>query len=421
MTVKKALGLGILCAFSLSGLALAAPDSLDGHWRAAWMSSGGEIPVDLIIRTNPDGRLEAEVHNGPEVVRFSRVERRNGHVELTIDHFECVISADLSDDGKSMKGHWSKQTGGPNQMPFFAEKGDLDRFPKDRYPGPAKEARIGNAGGTWRMRFEGDDYDSVCLFEQKGETLTGTIRAVDGDFRWLEGVYRNGRLLLSSFNGSWVFLFSAELDDTGTLRGIWARGPRMPVKWTAVKEEATLPDAFGVTQLTNDERRLRFRYPSVEDPQRWVSPSDPAFAGKPVLIIFATTGCPNTHHMGALISELYKEYHPRGLNMLGVFNEFTKDVALIQTRIRRFQKEYDLPFPFLYSLAMDKGEVGKEIPDFKAFLAWPTVAFIAADGKVAAIATGIDGPATGPHYAEMAGQYRRRIESLLSGDGGSIK
>lgn len=413
MKIRKIMAGIMFSLFIGSGLLVGGSDSIDGHWRAVWISKGGEIPVDLIIKTNPEGRLEAEVHNGPEVVKFSRIEKRNDHIDFIIDRFESVISAEISANGKSMKGHWSKQTGGPNQMSFFAEKGNAERFPEKMFPGPGTKSLIGNAGGTWRMRFEGDDYDSVCLFEQHGEKLTGTIRSVDGDFRWLEGVYRNGLLLLSSFNGSWVFLFKAELDNKGVLHGIWSRGPREPVKWTAVKEEATLPDAFSLTQLTNAEGLLRFRYLSVEDPQRLVSHSDKEFQGKPMLIIFGTTGCPNTHHLGILLSELYKDYHPRGLNMLGVFYELTKDVPLIQSRIRRFQNEYDLPFPFLYSLAMSKNEVGKEIPDFKAFLAWPTVAFIAADGKVSAIATGIDGPATGPYYEQMARHYRGWIEKLL--------
>jgi thiol-disulfide isomerase/thioredoxin len=403
----------IAILFLLPGLNANTGTGLDGHWHAVWISSGGEIPVDLFIKRTAAGQLEAEVRNGPEIVRFSRVETENNHIEFYIDHFESRISADLSENGESMTGNWSKQTGNPNRMPFYAVKGDLERFPRDKFPAPIKKALISDASGTWRLRFEGDDYDSVCLFEQKGERLFGTIRAVDGDFRWLEGVYRNGLLLLSSFNGSWVFIFKAELDEKGVLRGFWARGPREPVRWTAVKQEATLPDPFGLTQLTNKEGMLRLKYPMAEDPQHLLSLSDSEFSGKPLLVIFATTGCPNSHQLAVLLSQLYKDYHPRGLNMLGVFFELTKDIVKTQTRIKRFKEEYDLPFPFLFSLAMSKEEISKEIPDFKTFLAWPTVAFIGSNGKVAAICTGIDGPATGKYYAQLVMEYRQKIENLL--------
>ena len=414
MKICKVLSWTLFSIFLIASVTAAVPGSIDGHWRAVWMSSGGEIPVDLFIKTDTAGRLEAEVHNGPEVVKFSRVEKAKNHIDFFIDYFESQISADLSEDGKSMKGHWSKQTGTPNQMPFYAEKGEVGRFPQDKFPAPAKKAMIENAGGTWRLRFEGDEYDSVCLFEQNGEKMTGTIRAIDGDFRWLEGVYRNGLLLLSSFNGSWVFIFKAELDEKGVLHGIWARGPREPVKWTAVKEDAMLPDPFILTQLTNKEGLLRFKLPLAEDPQRLISVSDPEFRGKPMLVIFATTGCPNSHHLAVLLSELFKDYHPRGLNMLGVFYELTKDVPLVQSRINRFKQEYELPFPFLYSLAMSKEEVAQEIPDFKIFWAWPTVVFIGPNGRVADISTGIDGPATGKYYAQLVKEYRKRIEKFLA-------
>ena len=99
--------------------------------------------------------------------------------------------------------------------------------------------------------------------------------------------------------------------------------------------------------------------------------------------------------------------------MVGIFYELTSDIGKIQSRIKRFKDEYDLPFPFLYSLTMNKEDVVKEIPDFKNFLAWPTVVFIGRNGKVAAIHTGIDGPATGKYYDELVRNFRQKIEGLL--------
>jgi hypothetical protein len=387
---------------------------LDGHWRASWASSGGEIPVDLYLRTNAAGGLEAEVRNDSEVVNFSRVERLGNHVDFFIDRYECVINAVLAEDGKSMSGLWSKQTGTPNQMEFSAVKGDLERFPKETYSGLSSKVPFDEVSGTWKLRFEGDTYDSVGLFRQKGERLTGTIRAIDGDFRYLEGVYRNGLFLLSSFNGTWAFLFKAEMNSQGTLHGFWARGPREPVKWTATREEPNYPDSFHITRLSNSEGRLRFRYPSADDPQRYVSNEDPEFQGKPLIAAFLLTGCPNSHDSGALLSQLYKEYHPRGLNMILIFYELSTDTKKIQARVRGFTEEHELPLPALFSMAMSKKEVAEEIPDFEKFFAWPTVVFYNARGKVDCIQTGIDGPATGQHYDSLLREYRNRIEKLLS-------
>jgi len=387
---------------------------LDGPWRASWASSGGEIPVNLFLRTSAAGVLEAEARNDIEVVKFSRVERQGNEINFFIDRYECVIKAVVAEGGTAMSGRWSKQTGSPNEMPFSAVKGGLARFPEKAYPGPAKKAPIADVSGTWRLRFEGDDHDSVGLFRQEGERLTGTIRAIDGDFRYLEGIYRNGLLLLSSFNGTWVFLFKAEMDGEGALHGSWARGPREPVRWTAVREEPDYPDPFTVTKLSNDERELRFLYRSADDPRLFISNENPEFRGKPLLAAFLLTGCPNSHDSGALLSRLYEEYRPRGLNMLLVFYELTTDEIAARQRVRRFRQEHGLSCPCLFSLAMSKKEVGAEIPDFEKFYAWPTVVFYDAMGKVTGIHTGIDGPATGDHYDRLVKEYRRRIEELLS-------
>lgn len=388
--------------------------SIDGHWRSVWMTSGGEVPVDMHLRTNESGQLEAEVHNVSEIVKFDRVQKRKNHIDFFIDRFECQISAELTEDEKSMAGEWSKQTGRPVQTPFFAEKGDFERFPKEKYMPLKERAVTDDISGTWRLRFEGDQYDSVGLFHQDGERVTGTIRAIDGDFRWLEGVYRNGLLLLSHFNGSWAFLFKAEMDDKGTLNGIWARGPKKPIKWMAKKEEADLSDPFSLTKLTNKEGRFRFKYPLAENPQRFISNSDPEFKGKALVVALTMTGCPNSHDHADLLSMLYKEYHKRGLNMLSIQFELIKDIKRIQSRIKRFKKEHDLPFPVLFSLAMSKAEVAEEIPDLEKFLAWPTEVFIGPDGKVDCIYTGIDGPATGEYYTRMVKEYKSRIEKILS-------
>jgi hypothetical protein len=409
------LGYGALAFLLTSGSFPEKSLSLDGHWRAVWKSSGGDIPVDMYLKTGPLGRLEAEVHNGSEIVKFSRVERTNRQIDFFISRFESQISAELAEDGTSMAGKWAKQTGSPNSMPFYAVKEEAQRFPGKEYPPPAVKAPMANISGIWKLKFEGDDHDSMGMFQQDGERLTGTIRAVDGDFRALEGVYRNGLLLLSSYNGSWVFLFRAEMDNKGALNGYWARGPREPIKWTATRETVSYPDTFHLTKLTNREGLLRFKYPLSEDPERLMSNSEPEFKGKPLLVALSTTGCPNSHQNAELLSALYREYQPKGLNMLFINFEMTKDVPKIQARIKRFKEEYGLPIPVLFSLAMDKKEVGQEIPDFEKFLAWPTVVFYGADGKVKAIHTGIDGPATGEYYVQMVGKYRQIIEDLLSG------
>lgn len=406
-----ALGIVLACTQSCTSQ---KQNTLDGHWRAVWMTSGGEIPVDMYIKTDESGQLEAEVHNMTEVVKFDRVKRIDNHIDFYIDRYECVISVDLAEDNESMSGTWSKQTGIPNKTPFTAVKGDMERFPKEKYMPLEEKAVMDDISGTWKIIFKGEE-DSFLIgsFKQDGERLTANIRSTIGDLRYLEGVYRNGLMLLSCFNGTWVFIFKAELDENGVLNGIWARGPREPYEWTATKEECELPDPFSLTKLTNEEGFLRFKYPLAEDPDRMISNSDPEFHGSPLLVAFTMTGCPNSHDNAELLSQMYKEYHEKGLNILAINYEIITDVERIQSRVKRFKEEHNLPFPVLYSFAMSKAEISKEIPDFERFLSWPTVAFYGPDGKVDSIHTGMTGPATGKYYEKLVNEYRSKIEKLL--------
>jgi peroxiredoxin len=281
---------------------------------------------------------------------------------------------------------------------------------------PSKEKAVRkDISGRWKIKFEGEeDFFLAASFRQDGERLTANIRSTIGDLRYLEGVYRNGLMLLSCFNGTWAFIFKAEMDESGVLDGIWARGPREPYKWTATKEDFELPDPFSLTKLTNEEGLLRFKYPLAENPERMISNSDPEYQGKPLLVAFTMTGCPNSHDNAELLSQMYKEFQKKGLNILAINFELITDVAQIQARAKRFREEHNLPVPVLYSFAMSKAEIGEEIPDFERFLSWPTVAFYGPDGKVDCIHTGMDGPGTGQYYEKLVNEYRNRIEKLLS-------
>ena len=389
---------------------------IDGHWRAVWLSQGGEIPCDFIFKTSENGELRGEVHNAEEVIPFSRIERSGPHINLFIDIYECLISADIAEDGRSMTGNWSKKVGGtPVGLPFDAFRGDLDRFPVEKYPTLEGTAPIQDVSGTWKYVWDGGSPDEymVMTFRQTGDRVTASVRSVFGDWRWLEGIYRNGRLRLSMFNGTWVSLLSAEMDRDGTLRGICVKRADAPRAWHAVREDVDLPDPFAIARLNNREGLFRFEYPLADSPETRISQNDPRFQGRPLVVAFTSSGCPNGHDNAALLSKMYRDYHQNGLEMLFVNYEFDDDLSIIQTRVRRFRDAFDLPIPIAYSLAKNKAAAGEELPDLERFVAHPTTFFLNREGRVAAIHTGMDGPATGGFYVKLEQKYRKIIESLL--------
>jgi hypothetical protein len=125
-------------------------------------------------------------------------------------------------------------------------------------------------------------------------------------------------------------------------------------------------------------------------------------------------GCPNAHDSAALLSEFYKKYREKGVNIVCIHTEMMSDVERIQKRIRAFKQAYDIQFPIVFSQALSKAKFSQEISDLEKFIAWPTLIFIGRDGKVDTIHTGFDSKATGKYYTKLVKEYKETIDRLLA-------
>lgn len=68
-----------------------------------------------------------------------------------------------------------------------------------------------------------------------------------------------------------------------------------------------------------------------------------AYAGKPVFVFFFTENCPYCRKAGPAMEKLYKDYGPKGLNLLGVSLEDSPEGAL------NFAKSLGVTFPLAYN------------------------------------------------------------------------
>ncbi len=251
---------------------------------------------------------------------------------------------------------------------------------------------------------------------QTGANLTGTFLTPTGDYRFLEGTYRLGRLRLSTFDGAHAFLFDATAREDGTLAGdFWSRDT-YHATWTARRAEeyeSILPDAWTAVGLTNDEGAFSFTFPDLEgDP---LSLGDPRFAGKVVLVNIFGSWCPNCNDEAPLLAEWHRRYRDRGLEIVGLAYEFTGDPDRGRQLVRRFAERYSIEYPLLLAGVSDKAAAASTLPDLTAVIAYPTTIFIGRDGKVRKIHTGFTGPGTGSHYQQLVAELETVIEELLGG------
>lgn len=68
-----------------------------------------------------------------------------------------------------------------------------------------------------------------------------------------------------------------------------------------------------------------------------------SYAGKPVMFMFFTEGCPYCRAAGPTLEKFHREYGPKGLAVIGVSIEPDKDAAL------NFARDLGVTFPLAYN------------------------------------------------------------------------
>lgn len=236
-------------AVSLAGLALAAVggcsgasvagdetglEPLVGEWRGVLLAQGGELPFHF--------RVNAEGESPPAVVINAGVEQslvavtRQGAASYTLQFFhdrESEIVAKMSPDGQELSGYWRSEYGGGadddrglepvTQMPFFATKNSRRRFQRndptlDVAP-PDAIAALPDINGEWEVRVVTDESGAVAVgtIVQQDEHVVADVISRD-----MEGIYRNGLLRLSMFDGFRPLLLHARARPDGRLEGrLW--------------------------------------------------------------------------------------------------------------------------------------------------------------------------------------------------------
>jgi thiol-disulfide isomerase/thioredoxin len=400
------------------------PVSPAGEWRAVLESPGGELPFRLRIEEREAGSLIAVAVNGDEVVPIETARATGDRVVLRFDHYDSEIAATLSGDGREMRGTWVRQAGRERPaMNFRAVRGPAPRFRSDE--GAPAMGAAGKAAGAAAQDvvFTDDEGESPARgeFHVDGDRLLGTFLTPTGDYRYLEGDYNDGALRLSCFDGAHAFLFHAKREADGTLAGdFWSRGA-YHATWRARRAAGApaaaagaapfMPDPFALTVLKNPTGRLNFAFPDVEG--RKVSSSDARFSGKVVLVDIFGSWCPNCNDQAPVLVELYRRYHDRGLEIVGLAYEMTGVPARDAVFVKKHADRYGITYPLLLAGTSDKAEASLTLPDLSGVLAFPTLIFVGRDGAVAAIHTGFEGPGTGRHFEDLKTRYVKLIESLL--------
>lgn len=431
-----------LAAVLWGGGAMAAETSaggaqLSGRWDAVLSRNGVEIPFRLDIK-GEGPTLQGVLYDGFQPYEnTTSATFQDDKLVLYLDHYLTTISASLAD---------GKLTGAvvTENRDYGAQYG----FKATRHaPSPTAAAvQAPSIAGTWVIPLatpssKGEKAFRFVVKQQEAEVAAAILR-IDGDTGSYSGAYKDGKWLLSHFDGSrpGVILVTPKADGTLEIRQQVERPTahagaadsksasaseygtesapdgRYATTLIAYRPEVAQakgfpePDDF-LTHTTARDPNEIFTFNFPDEHGKLVSNEDPRFKGKVVVAVVTGTWCPNCHDEAQYLVELDKKYRSQGLAIVALNFEEPEQHAGLK-RQKAFIKQYGVKYTYL--LAGAPAEMWEKVPQLQHLDTWPATIFIGRDGKVKAVHSGFASPASGEFHEQLKRDFTTRIEQLLA-------
>jgi thiol-disulfide isomerase/thioredoxin len=382
-------------------LVTAASPSPAGSWRAVLDLAGGQLRFAIRVEgAAPSWR--GELCNGRLCQPFSKVRASGDSVVLEMADYAATITASLR--GDSLIGAYRNVGNrGPRVIPFRASRGG--------WPSSRASARL---LGRWDATYLLDFGTSPRVFELRNGPagLEGTIISNTGDYGHFSGSVIGDSFALAHFDGSFVYLLTGALHGD-TLQGIFHAGLRSQTSWVAVRSSGAR-HLKTPTEVTSADTTQPFHFAFPDLDGKLVTDRDPRFRRKVVLVDVFGTWCPTCHDAAPELVRLYRRYHGRGLEVVGLAYEVTGDTAVDAPLVRRYRQKFSIPFPLLLAGVNDTEAAAATLPQLHGFTSFPTTVFLGRDGRVRRVQAGFYGPATGAQHERLIRELEREVERLLA-------
>jgi len=380
-----------------------------GIWRGVIKTqAGNEIPFNFDV-TYVVGKPHLAVINGAERFKVDNITGKGDSVFIRMPLFDSEFR--LKQQGADLVGKWIRHLGDHDaEMAFRATPNTTWRFLK------TVEKPTVNVTGRWSAVFgEGDNKDeTVGVFKQTGEKLTGTFLSTTGDYRYLEGVVSGDHLYLSCFDGGHAYTFTGKVTGQKITDGKYYAGLTSITNWVADKNDnAKLPDAYSLAGLKPGYKKLAFSFRDSKG--KTVSLTDARFKNKVVIVQIMGSWCPNCMDETAYLVNYYKKYHAKGVEIVGLAYERTTDFAKSQKTLAQLKTRFNVPYPLLITgYTNAAGEPAKSLPMMAKVLGFPTTIIIDKKGDVRKVHTGFSGPGTGSYYTQFTKEFEGLTNDLLA-------
>lgn len=438
--IKIAALTSILLSSAAAIAADTAPDTaLGGRWDAVLTRNGTEIPFRLDIKGS-GADLQGVFYDGFKPYDgTTSASFKDGKLVLNVEHYLTTINATLKDgalDGSAVALNRESSA----QYGFHAVRHVDTAVATIDAPSIA---------GTWIIPLDAPSSKGEKAFrlvvQQQGAEVAASILRIDGDTGSYSGGYKDGKWVLSHFDGGRPGVITVTPQQDGTLKVEQrvARPAAASAQEASYSGDMKAANAYG-NEATPDGRYAQvltayrpdvakakglpapedflthtvardpneiftFKYRDVNG--KLVSNDDPQFKNKVVLAIVTGTWCPNCHDEAQYLVQLDKQYRDKGLAIVALDFEEPEQQGTL-SRERAFIKQYGVKYPYLQAGA--PAEMWEKVPQLNHLDTWPATVFIGRDGKVKAVHSGFASPASGEFNVQLKQEFTTRIEHLLA-------
>jgi thiol-disulfide isomerase/thioredoxin len=386
--------------FIVSFSSFAATSQLKaGPWRFEMKATYAVIPfvIDFYYEGN---NLTGILRNGKEDIPLSGIVVNKNFIEIPIQHYESKLKLELLTND-TLRGKFVRLNKNPLvEVPIQGKRGV-----KERYPGSFGKPTA-QFNGTWSVTLkeeDGKEAKGVVILSHIKNKLHGTIMSPTGDYRYFEGFVNGEFFEAASFDGVYNYVFKGRVEENkmkATILASWK------TDIVGVKDsKASLPDPYQQTQLD----QLTFTFPDINGKK--VSLSE--FKGRPVIVSFFGSWCPNCIDEMNYLVPWFKENQKRGIELIALSFERSLTQADARMQLTKTAKKLGMNFPVLLAGSTPEDKPMDKIPGLKNFLSFPTTIYLNKKHEVVKIHAGFTGPSTGKFFEEWKKEFNRDVDELL--------
>ena len=374
-----------------------------GVWDATVVVNGNSVPFKFEV-TGAAPNLAGSFFDGDLKRTSTGGQYSDGSLILPFPEYGSRVEVVYKDD--RLEGKYDRGTRG-RAYAFTAVRATPSAAPAGDVPSIAGDWRIpldklsSKGESAWRM-----------VVRQNGADVSAAIMRVDGDTGTLSGSYKDGTFTLSHFSGARPTVLEVTPVADGSLKLLEDhKNARVAYRETDARAK-TAPEPTDPTQhigVVDPSAKFKFSFPDLDG--KIVSDTDPRFQGKVVVVSLTGTWCPNCHDEAPFLSQLYKDYHGKGLEIVALAFEEPAQLKDL-SRVRAFIKQYDITYPFL--IAGDTDHEAAALPQAVNLNTFPATFVLGKDGRVRATHAGYASKATGEYYMQEQKEFVAELDRLLA-------